>query len=93
MSAAHRRTSPFGLEPPNNWQCHFLLDKVSVDIVKDHQRLVFGLLVSSVDGGPLAKETQPCAGTGGAQLPAHHIRPLIDQQWQVAPAVYPLGVE
>ena len=83
-----------GLDSLDYRHGHFLLDEIGVHVVQDHQGFALGILFVHVDGMAfLPQEFGGAQEWPRAQLPPHHVGPLIDQQRQVAPRANPLGVE
>ena len=71
---------------------HPFLRKFGVHI-EDGQRFSDGLLFGSMCGVALLPEEFRCAKEqAGAQLPAHHVCPLVDEQREVTVAVNPSAV-
>ena len=68
--------------------------EVAVDVVEDLQRVGAGVGLGGVGGvALLPEELAGAQEDAGAQLPADHVGPLVEQQGQVAVAVDPLGHE
>lgn len=69
-----------------------VLHEVRVHVPVDAGREVAGLLVRGVRGvALLPEELRGAQEESGAQLPADDVRPLVDEEGQVAVALHPLG--
>ncbi len=78
------------LDSRNHRHRHPVLGKGAIDI-EDGQAFLLGFLVGGVGGVPFLP--QKLGGTqkqAGAQFPAHHVRPLVDQQGEIAVALNPV---
>ncbi len=88
-----RKPLALSLQPAIHRNSHHVLDHVGINVVQDHQCFALGLTLGGVRGMPFLPQK-----FGGAQertcphLPAHHIRPLVNQHGQIAPRANPLGV-
>ena len=81
-----------GLDPGVDGDRHLLLGEAAVDL-QDEQRLLLGLRLRGVRRVTLLpEELRGAQEQPGTHLPAHHVRPLIDQDRQVAIGADPLGV-
>nr|BFF23920.1 hypothetical protein GCM10025732_18850 [Glycomyces mayteni] len=80
-----------GLDAAQHGQREHVLHEVGVDLVEDAQRERVGVLIGVVDGvALLPQELRGAQEQAGAQLVAHDVAPLVEQQGQVAVGVHPL---
>ena len=92
LGSAPGKRSAVGLAARQDGDGHHLLHEVLVDLVQHSEREVPGLVPGGVGGVALLPQE-----LGGAQehprpqLPAHDVRPLVEQHRQVPVALDPLG--
>ncbi len=82
------------LVPREHGQAQHVDHGGAVHVVEDAQRVRAGVLLGRVRRMPfLPEELARAQEEARPQLPPHHVGPLVDEQWQVAVALDPLGEE